>query len=668
MKKALILSILLSAALAAAAPRDDVKRQMELRPTDYWPRGTGHVVLAFPGSREAGYHEPGGSFSPGIGSFGVSIWILEEGKLSTGAPGLVFKATSDTIPLADVRQRLVWEPGRVLPAIASDTGDYESVWSHPETGSWVLKLRWKNPRTFPMVTVRGVGPAGGPVTQLIWESNRLRINNRWWMSVSPAPKDVLMGDERHTRWTTEGSSFPSRVRSGWAYARLDLSNAREIEVRIQDDTPPHRFPPAVASTRAAVSADLPDARFVDSLHAQAAHLSMGVLDWQLRAGDPLNYPYPWLRDGAYVVTALARAGQLPAARKLAAYLAEHDFFGGFGPEADAPGLALWALEETAVRLKDGKFDSWLWPHVRRKADLILEMISAKRAVHRPVEAPVAPRHAARPDLTLVAEPARDGLINGRMDHHRPLLFINAVSYRGLLSGARLAGRRGRTADARRWRSAAAQLRRAWEAALSRPGMQNQRTWISGLWPSGIAGGMRERFALGLDESGAGRPPAAGAALPPWTYFELAAAHQWLLLGRPERVWETLGWFFDNQASPGLYTWWEGEGEENSFGFWEQVRGWVSPPHVTPHYWTAAEMLLLQLDMLAVEDGEASVTIGAGIPASWLEKPLSVRGLLLESGPLDWSWDGKQLSVKTPDPRLKMKAGPAFPAGTPVIIQ
>jgi len=90
--------------------------------------------------------------------------------------------------------------------------------------------------------------------------------------------------------------------------------------------------------------------------------------------------------------------------------------------------------------------------------------------------------------------------------------------------------------------------------------------------------------------------------------------------------------------------------------------------VTPHYWTAAEMLLLQLDMLAVEDGEASVTIGAGIPASWLEKPLSVRGLLLESGPLDWSWDGKQLSVKTPDPRLKMKAGPAFPAGTPVIIQ
>jgi len=669
MRKASLLAILFTAALWSATPRDDVKRQMVLRPADYWPRGTGHVLLAFPGSREAGYHEPGGSFSPGIGSFGISIWIMQQGPLSTGAPGLVCKATSDTIPLDGIRQRFIWQPPQILPAIATHTRDYESVWSHPESGLWVLNLRWTNARTFPMLVIRGVGPAGGPVTQLLWESNKLRINNRWWMSVNPPPKDVLMGDERHTRWTTEGSNFPARVRSGWAYARLDLSNAREIEVRVEDDTPPHTFPPEAVTPRAAVSAELPDPRFVESLHAQVAHLAMGVLDWQLRAGDPLNYPYPWLRDGAYVVTALARAGQLTAARKLAGYLAEHDFFGGFGPEADAPGLALWAIEEVASRLRENRFDTWLWPHVRRKAELILEMASTRRPMHRPVDWPVVARHALRPDLTLVAEPSRDGLITGRMDHHRPLLFINAVSYRGLLSAARIAERLKQTTEAKRWRAQAAQLRRAWEKALPRPEFENERTWIGGLWPSGIADGVRKQFAQGLERSWTRHRTAAGGFKRPlWTYFELAGAHQWLLLGKPERTWETLNWFFDNQASPGLYTWWEGEGEENSFGFWEQVRGWVNPPHVTPHYWTAAEMLLLQLDMLAAQDGESNIVIGPGIPPEWLQRPLSVTGLLLESGRLDWSWDGKRISAKTHNPSVKVEAGPAFPPETTILIQ
>ncbi|BAY48499.1 hypothetical protein SAMD00079811_61240 [Scytonema sp. HK-05] len=53
-----------------APGRHQVLRQMQLRPTDQWPRGTGHVVLAAPGSPEIdkAYHEPGGSFSPAVGS------------------------------------------------------------------------------------------------------------------------------------------------------------------------------------------------------------------------------------------------------------------------------------------------------------------------------------------------------------------------------------------------------------------------------------------------------------------------------------------------------------------------------------------------------------------------------------------------------------------------
>ena len=57
----------------APTQREIVKRAMSQRGDDPWPRGAAHVVLAIPGSQqpEKGYHEPGGSFSPAVGSFGV---------------------------------------------------------------------------------------------------------------------------------------------------------------------------------------------------------------------------------------------------------------------------------------------------------------------------------------------------------------------------------------------------------------------------------------------------------------------------------------------------------------------------------------------------------------------------------------------------------------------
>jgi hypothetical protein len=661
MKRLFPIAVILFAVLGAASERDEVKHQMKLRPDDPWPRGAAHVLLAAPGSREAGYHEPGGSFSPGIGSFGVSLWVMEQGKLRT---------TSDAIPMADIRQRFVWRDNAVTPAIATTTPFYEAEWSHPGPGLWDLKLRWTAASTSAMLVVRSVGPAGGPVQSIVWKAGALGLNNRWSLSVNPPPKEAFLGDERHTRWITEGSDVPARVKSGWAYARLDLAGATEWTVRIQDPAPPHTFAVEGATTRAKISLEGAPASFSAALDAQVAHLTMGVLDWQARAGDPLNYPYPWLRDGAYVVTALARSGQIEAARRLALYFAEHDFFGGFGAEADAPGLALWAIEETASRAGDIKFDSRLWPHVRRKADFILEMANATTALHAPVDWPIVPRHSRRADITLIAEPAKDGLIVGRMDHHRPLLFVNAVNYRGLLSAVQMAQRLAKPAEAARWKAKAAQIKAAWTRALATPEAANERTFVSGIWPSGIAAPVPEAYVKGLEERWAKRRTPSGgfAERPLWTYFEFAEAHQWLMLGKPERAWQTLDWFFANQVSPGLYTWWEGEGEENNFGDWEQVRGWTNPAHVTPHYWTAAEMLLLSLDVLACQQPDGTVVIGAGVPSAWLAKPVSVTGLPLAGGKLDWSWNNGQLRVKTHGVRRKLKAGPGFPGSVVVIAE
>src|SRR5437870_5820937 len=93
-------TVLISQSLFAQSPRLEVIQAMLQRPNDPWPRGKGHVVLAVPGCSEAskGYHEPGGSFSPSFGSFGVSIWVADnDGKIV---------ATSDSLPPDEIDQKL----------------------------------------------------------------------------------------------------------------------------------------------------------------------------------------------------------------------------------------------------------------------------------------------------------------------------------------------------------------------------------------------------------------------------------------------------------------------------------------------------------------------------------------------------------------------------------
>ena len=92
-----------------ATQRQLVQAAMKQRPQDPWPRGVGHVILAYPGSRQdsKAYHEPGGNFSPGVSSFGVSFWMLN--------PQRGIWKTSDNLPLSQIRQQFVWMPAESSP-------------------------------------------------------------------------------------------------------------------------------------------------------------------------------------------------------------------------------------------------------------------------------------------------------------------------------------------------------------------------------------------------------------------------------------------------------------------------------------------------------------------------------------------------------------------------
>lgn len=648
-------------------PQQQVEAQMKLRPSDPWQRSAGHVLLATPGSAVEGkaFHEPGGSFSPVPGSFGISIWMVDQqGNL---------KATSDSIPLSDIQQQFTNGSAQKIPGISTKTPFYESSWTAVKPGIWQLNLKTAaNSDTRPVVVIRSVGPAGGAIRSLDWDGQRLLISDRWTVRAIPRTARVYLGSESTPNWTGEQSTRSHwDDHYGWGYARIAFNQGNTWSLTIEDNQPISDSNPPAFNVSSNLALNLPDAQFVDSLTAQVSHLTMGLVGNRTHPTDPISYPLPRFRDGAYQMVALARAGQLDIARQLSTYFAENDFFNDAVPAADIPALGIWALEQVASQLNQPEYDQWLWPHVRRKADLIGTMLSSNRPGY-PVFSGARVPFSEYPDFLRV------DLVAGKMKHRPGSISLDAsasvMSYRALLDAAALADRLKQPQEARRWRTQAEAIKTAWQEA-NRTGFSSL---TNGLWPTWIAASeqaamtqaLQQRWDESRDSTGAfqGDPQALPDAI--------AEAHQWLLLKQPERVWATLKWFWANQDSPGLYTWGIDQNQlsemplAQSFSQWHRFRGWMKSSYATPHYWTAAEMALLQLDMLAYIDQSAStptLVIGAGIPEEWLKQPIGVKGLVVGNNLINWAWDGNRIKVEIQGKKMNVQAGSAFPGQTPVDV-
>jgi hypothetical protein len=681
--------------------REKLAQAMQTHPGRAWPRNAGHIVLGAPGApvAEKGYHEPGGSFSPAPNSFGISIHVTDpEGRLLS---------TSDTLPMAQLAQSLVAGDGAAIPSVRTETGFYTASWTRKENG-FSLKLL-PGPelgRSRLWLVVRSVGPSGGPVRSLRHVPGGVAVNDSWSVLASSASERVVLGDESAGAISLdkagEGQSELVTAASGegWLYAALPVATGG-MTARIE------RQAPQSASAGLPVSSaywtpQVPDKRFAAMAYAQQAHLLMGLTDMGTRPGEPVSYDSEWIRDGAYVLAALARAGQSQTVEKLAVTIAEKDFMGGFGAEADAPGLGIWALAEASRSVARPAFDTWAWPHVRRKAGLILQCLDAARPVIAEPSGPVLQSYRNDPLIMRPCESAMNGLAIGAMDHHYPVLFVNAVNYLGLREAAAFARRTNQPGEAERLDARAGALAAAWQAKFTSsrrdaltgllhnaPGLArdflsqrvglkrrlqdwvgaeaNERTYVSGLWPSGVIGSdpaLRSAYLDGLETRWQTLRTSDNGFVdrPKWTYFAFAEAHQWLLAGNPGRAWATLHWFMESSSSPGLYTWWEEGSEENVSHRWTSIRGWTNAGSVTPHYWSAAEALLLQMSMLTYVDnsaGERALVIGAGVPAAWLRDRIDSGTLATEYGPVRWVWDGAAVTVDMTGKGAPIRLAPVF---------
>ena len=61
---------------------------------------------------------------------------------------------------------------------------YQATWTRLDASRW--ELRFKNETNHvPVIVLRSVGPAGGPVTALNQEEGKVTVNHRWAVTAAP---------------------------------------------------------------------------------------------------------------------------------------------------------------------------------------------------------------------------------------------------------------------------------------------------------------------------------------------------------------------------------------------------------------------------------------------------------------------------------------------------
>ena len=640
-----------------------------------WNRSDTHVILGVPGSLDAFKTpvEPGNSFSPGPGSYGISSWVYEGGQLyapeEMKAQDMEWAFEQGHLPVLISRFccgkiQVVSELFAEGDLEASDIRDYYRV-TLTNTGEEEVHGRL-------FIPVRSFGAAGGPVYQLKCSGRCVRINKApaivmgrepeqfAAVSYSKTGKDIscfLRTGQIPRQWETEDASgwasgvmvysFALRPGESEAYdfmCRLHAGHwmvGRNLKYTENVDWDEAKGRLLTAwKDKLKIELKLPDGRFTDAFFCQLVHLYMFTVHDDPRIS-PISYPLWWLRDGAYVVNALNKGGFHEFAEASCRGIAHKYAFGGFGSEGDAPGEIIWILSEHYLLTRDAQYLEDIYPHIRDKAQLLLHMLETDKPVKVNTEFAI-PQMMLEPNLDMMCLPARDGLIQGRMDNHYPVLWVNSFAYLGLSRAALCAEALGAAQDAVKWEKAADDLKKAIRTKASEIFGQNDRDVNCAFWPSGWACSEDEEILGRFDifwntvrcPNGVHHPEAL------WTYFEAGQAHNQLLLGRRDRAWVSVEMFLSQHTAQGLYTYQEGENDENSAQLWQRTRGWDDINCVTPHGWTAAEVFLLLRDCLIREDGDTLV-IGSGVLAEWLAEDFEVRNLPTYQGPVSFRYKAEQ---------------------------
>ena len=568
-----------------------------------------------------------GSFSPGAGSWSLSLWLYDRAarQLVTFGPPLA-ELVEGSLPLPV----FTFEAGpwrlreELLPA-----GDRR----HPGVEARVTLLAAPGPAEL-YVAARPYTASGGlaPIRQAAVDGGSVRLNGQPAFSVAATGKvqGGVLGAGDASPISAAGAlpaASSAESKQGWAQAlvRAPLAVGTPITI-LATAVPGDGIPAAVDPVKAAdawrsrlhqVQLDLPDQRVEQAFYASLGYILESESRGQIHPG-PLLHDAFWVRDAAMIGYALERSGLTDAVRGSAEAVLE-----AIGPDGhvnaitnpdgqpradvewDAPGEAAFTLVEYARSSGDAGFLRRAYPKV---------MAALRHALDARDPAGLLPPNESAEDLGAANQHHYWDdfwLLAGLHDARFAAIQMGDAAGMSQLSRASDEVRASVLASIRGSRS---DIIPNGPEDLTSSAMARGTT--PALWPLPVLDGSGalvqrsfEAYYRRFMEGGEFRHLYGQW----WPYGGLEIAHALLFLGDREQVQQTLAYTLSHQTFPGLYAWAEGVDPKTS----DFAEGDM------PHAWASAEMVNLVRDMLLFEDGDRLV-VGAGVPASWAGKPFAIR--------------------------------------------
>lgn len=622
-------------------------------------RGKMHIFLGSPLSDgcDKTTVEPGNTYSPGVWTCGVSIWIESEGSFFT--PDLLVdkKIKWKFIPPVVESQYIVGDSIRVIHRLChlgtegSRGVDFNVVEIRSESDSEISLY----------IVVKDVGPAGGVIRALEWDESKQTLH------VNKGIKLVVEQPVNECRIILHEGSDDSPLALLHYQINLKANLPHRISFKTEHDFSDrpfaHSISPVYSYTGISIEEGFrkcyveweqilsvrvfaPDKRIPITWERCAYHI-LAAMECGLPRIGAVNYPILWIRDGVIVLRALDLIGRHDLARKGNNYLAPLYFSGGFGAESDVPGEGIWALVSHARITGDDKWLKHVFPHICKRVEWLEKMLEAKVPL-RMLSENREPLYLNTPGVNILCLPSKNGLIHGRMDWHSPDFFINCWASCGFHEAALAAMQLGRKNLAERWFEKSKKLDRAITTHLL-PQYGNDRDPIVTPYPTKALNEyldvLRNKFR---DWYRANRLTADGKrkAEVLWTYFEAAQIHNAILLDMKKKAWINLNGMLDFSGVSAwdvtAYTEGQAHGAEN-MPFRSDIgcRGWLNRKTALggnmPHNWTSAEMVNLIRDIFVVEEGDTLI-LGKGVPPEW-SKPGSrfgVTNMPTDFGPVTYT--------------------------------
>ena len=642
---------------------------------DDWiaPRGDQHTVLGIPQSSEhrKTFVEPGGSFSPGVATFGVSLWLYDR------QAGYLY--TPEELPLTQLDWH--WEEG-YLPILNSSWQagkvrveqqlfavalfNAENVVNSLKV---VLTGNESQATHFECyLVIRPYGPAGGRIHMLATPDRQsLEVNGKTVMLAKNAAMQFgavsYQADQQDVSFWLKRGEIPMAQRvtddaglcgGAFLYHGTLLPGERhtfEFDFfvhpleqryltafrRYHEQTCEAKLASVLEDWRKrldSVQLQVPDERFQHAYISLLAQFLMGMVRQEVRIAT-VTYPLFWLRDGVYIIQALDKAGFHEEVRAQLELLRPRIFAGGFGAEPDAFGEGIWAFFTHFQLTRDRDWLARVYPDIQARGEWIIRALHTEDYLYADVEMRI-PQNKFAAETDLICAPARDGLIQGRMDWHRPLIWINAFAYQGLSALAEMAEVTGHPEDSTRYRQEAHALQQSLYAYAQNAFGENERDFVCALWPTHAFSSSDEWLVARYEtwwHNTRLQNRGEYTVEPLWKYFELGQAHNYLFLGERGKTLQTVEQYLTHQDVHNLYGWLEDNHDVAES--WSLIEGWYKLPSRQPHGWVASEFWLLLRDMLFYEKNDQLV-LGAGVPAAWMQysTPLVLSNAPSTFGPLD----------------------------------